>query len=299
MAQRRIGIIMHGVTGRMGLQPASGPLDRGDPRAGRGRARQRRPADARSDPGRAQRRQGRGAGRGARHRALDDRPRRGAGQPGRHAVLRRRHDADARRAAGAGDRRRQARLLREAGRRPAWTSAVALARKAQAAGIKNGVVQDKLFLPGLRKLAMLRDSRLLRPHALGARRVRLLGVRGRLAAGAAAVLELPQGGRRRHHPRHALPLALRARQPVRRGAGGQLPRRDAYPGARSTRRAGPTPPTPTTPPTRPSSSRAACRADQLVLDDAGAARRPGDLPGRRHARLGGGRADASAGRSTG
>ena len=36
--------------------------------------------------------------------------------------------------------------------------AVALARKAKAAGVKNGVVQDKLFLPGLRKLAMLRDS---------------------------------------------------------------------------------------------------------------------------------------------
>ena len=36
--------------------------------------------------------------------------------------------------------------------------AVALARKATAAGVKNGVVQDKLFLPGLRKLAMLRDA---------------------------------------------------------------------------------------------------------------------------------------------
>jgi predicted dehydrogenase len=36
--------------------------------------------------------------------------------------------------------------------------AVALARKAKAAGVKHGVVQDKLFLPGLRKLAMLRDS---------------------------------------------------------------------------------------------------------------------------------------------
>jgi predicted dehydrogenase len=36
--------------------------------------------------------------------------------------------------------------------------AVALARKAKAAGVKHGVVQDKLFLPGLMKLAMLRDS---------------------------------------------------------------------------------------------------------------------------------------------
>jgi predicted dehydrogenase len=36
--------------------------------------------------------------------------------------------------------------------------ATAIARKAKAAGIKHGVVQDKLFLPGLRKLKMLIDS---------------------------------------------------------------------------------------------------------------------------------------------
>lgn len=36
--------------------------------------------------------------------------------------------------------------------------AIALARKARSAGIKHGVVQDKLFLPGLMKLAMLRRS---------------------------------------------------------------------------------------------------------------------------------------------
>ncbi|PDT83272.1 Gfo/Idh/MocA family oxidoreductase [Sinorhizobium sp. BJ1] len=33
-----------------------------------------------------------------------------------------------------------------------------LARKARASGLKHGVVQDKLFLPGLRKLALLKDS---------------------------------------------------------------------------------------------------------------------------------------------
>jgi predicted dehydrogenase len=37
-------------------------------------------------------------------------------------------------------------------------SAVALAKKAKASGLKHGVVQDKLFLPGLRKLALLRES---------------------------------------------------------------------------------------------------------------------------------------------
>jgi predicted dehydrogenase len=36
--------------------------------------------------------------------------------------------------------------------------ALAVAKKAKAAGIKHGVVQDKLFLPGLSKLRMLRDS---------------------------------------------------------------------------------------------------------------------------------------------
>ena len=36
--------------------------------------------------------------------------------------------------------------------------ALALARLAKAAGVKNGVVQDKLYLPGLQKLKMLRDS---------------------------------------------------------------------------------------------------------------------------------------------
>lgn len=36
--------------------------------------------------------------------------------------------------------------------------AVKLARTARASGLKHGVVQDKLFLPGLMKLAMLRDA---------------------------------------------------------------------------------------------------------------------------------------------
>ena len=36
--------------------------------------------------------------------------------------------------------------------------AIEVARLAKSAGIKHGVVQDKLFLPGLRKLTMLRDS---------------------------------------------------------------------------------------------------------------------------------------------
>ena len=48
-------------------------------------------------------------------------------------------------------------------------SAVALAKKARASGLKHGVVQDKLFLPGLLKLKLLRDSGLFG---------RILSVRG-------------------------------------------------------------------------------------------------------------------------
>ncbi len=47
--------------------------------------------------------------------------------------------------------------------------AIETCRLAKKAGVKNGVVQDKIFLPGLLKLRMLRRFRLLRAHALGAR----------------------------------------------------------------------------------------------------------------------------------
>ena len=99
--------------------------------------------------------------------------------------------------------------------------------------------------------------RLLRPHDRGARRVRLLGVRGRLAARAAAVVELPRRGRRRHDPRYGLPLALRARQPVRRGEERLLHRRQAHSRRAGTRTASATRRPRTTRPMRPSSSKAA------------------------------------------
>ena len=167
--------------------------------------------------------------------------------------------------------------------------ALGIVRKAKAAGIKHGVVQDKLFLPGLRKLKMLIDCGLLRPHPVGARRVRLLGVRGRPAAGPAPVLELPRRGRRRHDPRHALPLALRARQHLRQRQVGVLPRRHAHP--RAHRRGG----------QALQGHRRRCRLRhlparrrhhrplQLLVGDARAPRRPAHAARRRHARLGGGR----------
>ena len=98
---------------------------------------------------------------------------------------------------------------------------------------------------------------LLRPHPLGARRVRLLGLRGRLAARAAAELELPRRGRRRHRRRHVPALELRAGEPVRTGPVGLRQGRHPHPHPR--RRGGrrPTPRPRTTPPTGSSSSTAA------------------------------------------
>ena len=57
-----------------------------------------------------------------------------------------------------GDRGRQAHLLREADRRHARGRARARPRSPRRPGIKHGVVQDKLFLPGLLKLKLLIDS---------------------------------------------------------------------------------------------------------------------------------------------
>ena len=79
-------------------------------------------------------------------------------------------------------------------------------------------MQDKLFLPGLRKLDMLR-----RAGFFG----RMLSVRIEFGywvfEGDLQPIQRPSWNyrsrrRRRHDPRHDVPLALRARQPVRRGA---------------------------------------------------------------------------------
>jgi predicted dehydrogenase len=43
-----------------------------------------------------------------------------------------------------------------------------LYKLAQEAGVKHGVVQDKLWLPGLQKLKLLKDNKFFWPHSFGA-----------------------------------------------------------------------------------------------------------------------------------
>ena len=89
--------------------------------------------------------------------------------------------------------------------------AIAVAKLAKAKKVKNGVVQDKLFLPGLRKIRMLRDA----GSSVACSRVRgefgywvFEGDWGQPAQRPS--WNYQEGRRRRHHPRYAVPLALRA-----------------------------------------------------------------------------------------
>ena len=240
-----------------GAQPASGALDPGHPRAGRRGAAERRPRDARPDPGRPQRRQGRGA------RAAST-----ASSAGPPISTPRSNNPDDTVFFDAGTTQMRADLLTraiEAGKHvycekpvaDTLDEALAVARLAKARGVKNGVVQDKLFLPGLRKIRHAARRRLLRPHLRGARRVRLLGVRRRLgqpaqrpswnyrkADGGGIILDMLC------HWRYVLDNLFGEVKAVSCLGATHIP-------SASTRTASPTRPTPTTPPTPPSSSRAA------------------------------------------
>jgi len=102
--------------------------------------------------------------------------------------------------------------------------ALDLLRLAHRRGVKHGIVQDKLFLPGIRKLRRLVDEGFFG---------RILSVRGEFGywvfEGATPVVELQEGGGRRDHSRHVRPLALPARPHVRGGQGRAVHRRDAHP----------------------------------------------------------------------
>ena len=227
MAQQRLGIIMNGVTGRMGTNQhlirsivairneggvalKNGDRVMPDPiLVGRNAEKLEQLAKAHG------------------HHALDHRPRGRAEEQGRHAVLRRRHHPASPQAGQAGHRRRQAHLLREAERRQ-LADALDLVRSRQQGRhqARRGAGQAVAARP-----AEAQDAdryRLLRPAPVGARRVRLLGVRGRHAARATARRGTTRRRGRRHHSRHAVPLALRARQSVRRGRERVVSRRDPH-----------------------------------------------------------------------
>jgi predicted dehydrogenase len=87
------------------------------------------------------------------------------------------------------------------------SAALELVQLARKCGVKHGVVQDKLFLPGLLKLAMLVKSGFFG---------RILSVRGEFGywvfEGDLSRSSAPRGitarpRRRRHHPGHDVPLA--------------------------------------------------------------------------------------------
>ena len=265
------------------LDPACRQCAGADPRRRRAAGR-RRPHRAAADAGRAQRRKARRRRQELR-RGMDHRPRQGAGRSGLHGVLRRRRDQPAPGRAGKGDRRRQAHLFREAGGAVGRQGAGAAARDAGArAQARRGRGQARPARPAEARAA--RGVRFLRPRHRLPHRVRLVGVRRHRGAVPAAELELPQEGRRRADPRHVSALALRDREHARadaprhhgdvdRDAGADRRARRALRRRRRGQRLDP--------------DRAGERRDRhhpVVVGDAGAARRPADLPDRRHQRLG-------------
>ena len=169
--------------------------------------------------------------------------------------------------------------------------AVAVLKLANAKGVKHGTVQDKLFLPGLKKLAFLRDSGFFG---------RMLSVRGEFGywvfEGGWQEAQRPSWNYRSEdgggiildmvcHWRYVLDNLFGEVESV------SLPRHDRYP--RALRREGQEvqgdrgrfrlchlPP-----------QGRRHRAYQHELGDAGLSRRPRDLPGRRYPRLGGGGPD--------
>ena len=211
-----------------GVPTASGPLDPADPRPGRHHPARWPPGPGRTHPGRAQRGQDHRARRAAQGGALEHRPRRGAGRPVGGHRLRCVDDQPARGDPAHRDRRRQARLHREAdGRDPGRGGRTGPAGPGRRHHRRCRPRQAVPARPGQAPPSGGRG--LLRPDPVVAGRVRLLGLRGRRPVGAAAVLELPQGRRRRHDHRHVLPLELRARGHPRAGPLGRRDRGHPHP----------------------------------------------------------------------
>ena len=236
---------MNGVTGRMGtnqhlMRSILAIREQGGVR------RRRRRHHPGPDPRRAQRGQAGGARRAAGGRPVHDRPRRGAGRPGQPVYFDA-HDRPPRARRAPGHRRRQGRLLREADRDDT-AEALALYQRVQAAGREERRRPGQALAAGPAQAEAPRSTRASSAGSSPCAANSATGSSRATAARPAPLVELPQGGRRRHHRRHALPLALRHRQPLRRGGAVSCLGRDPHPGALG--RAGrPYACTPTTPPT--------------------------------------------------
>ncbi len=211
-----------------GLPPAPGAFDPGDPGAGRGAAGERRAGAGRAAAGRPQRGEARRARRAARHRRLHHRSRRRARRPALGHLRRLPRDEGPRRGDPQGHRGGQGDLHREADRgEPGRGARAGRARPGRGHQERRGARQAVPAGPAQARPA--RGVRLLRPDPVDPRRVRLLGLRRRLAARAAAELELPHRGRRRHRRRHVPALELRVGEPLRAGQVGLCPGGHAHP----------------------------------------------------------------------
>ena len=286
MSVRTIGIVMNGVTGRMGYRQhlvrsilaireqggvalADGSRVKLEPvLVGRNAdklAAHRRPAR----PRRLHHRPRRGAGRRRQpdllrrpgHPAPRAKAIRKAIEAGKHIYTEKPHRRDARRARSSwpGSPRRAGRQAR----RRAGQAVPARPAQAQAAGRR----------------------RLLRPDPVGARRVRLLGLRGRLAAAQRPSLELPRRGRRRHRRSTCSRTGTTCWRTCSAGSQSVYAHgRDAHPAARGRARAALRGHRRRRRVRHLRAGRRRHRADQLLLGGPGEPRRAGGVPGRRHAR---------------
>ena len=216
---KSLRIAINGVTGRMGYRQhlvrsilpirEQGGVDAGRRHRGAGRSRSWSAATRPSSRELAERH---GVDR------LDHRPGRGARRRRRRDLLRRPGDLRREAARSDGDRGRQAHLHREADRRDRSTRRSSWPGSPSDAGVKHGVVQDKLFLPGLLKLRRLVDERLLRPDPVACAASSATGCSratgSRPSARPGTTAREDGGGIDR---RHVLPLELRAGGHLRPG----------------------------------------------------------------------------------
>ena len=257
MAVRKFGLIMHGVTGRMGLNQHLVRSIVAIRDAGRRRARQRRPADARSDPGRTQCGEGRGAGRAS------------TASPAGATTSTRRWPIPTTRSSSTPARRRCGPSCSRGRSTPA---SISIARsRSRTCWSRRSRSRGRRATPASRTASSRTSC-----SCPGCASSRCCGTPASSAAcsrsgassatGSSRATGSRRSGRRwnyrkrrgrRHHPRYALPLALRARQPVRRGARGLAASGATHIPNAPTRPGGIPAPTPMTRPMRRSSSRAA------------------------------------------